>query len=468
MGRRKKREKQTITVAINGKSIPVILHPPVPPRSSWFAYWPGLVASKSTGQSNYEEAIRVVQDMLGSGGKRGTLADAVLSDEEFEAIQKAHFGRKSEQKRADQTLYSCLNAIAAFREITGLNPVTVATPDDCARFQNTAESLSKNWRHVYPKAKGEVDCLSRNTILKWSRTLQAAFQRANKNAGKKCVRGVVDEQKLLTRNPWLEFTWIEGHKRKIRQFDPVELVALLDFLEAGWPEVTTATAVAKTLLWSWNRRMEVMGLTWASLRTLGGEYHFHIVGKRGIEKWFRIPLALYQELEQLRTNSPYVFAVHNDQLRRFHKRRARSHVARFVSEKFSPELLGDWFHRRIVEWSKSLPKGHATTHVFRKTTLQLARRGEDVNRAVAQDARLSEDVMMTNYVMELDEEFRQRSNRTYHRILAALPLEVAGRYGYSPSTQDRLEEQIRAAVAAKDWDKAAELSQQLRAGQKKG
>lgn len=75
--------------------------------------------------------------------------------------------------------------------------------------------------------------------------------------------------------------------------------------------------------------------------------------------------------------------------------------------------------------------------------------------------------MMTNYVMELDEEFRQRSNRTYHRILAAIPVEVAKCYGYSPTAQERLEEQIRIAVAARDWEKVAELSQQLRAGQKK-
>ena len=137
------------------------------------------------------------------------------------------------------------------------------------------------------------------------------------------------------------------------------------------------------------------------------------------------PETLYRELEALRTDQPFVFAAYNEQLRRFHEGNSRPQVAKVVSKQFNPEHLGDWFHRRIVEWSKSLPKGHATTHVFRKTTLQLARRGEDVNRAVAQDARLSEEVMMTNYVMELDEEFRQRSNRTYHRILAAIPVEVA-------------------------------------------
>ena len=219
-------------------------------RSPTWHYWPGLTASKSTGQTDFEQAALAAENMVRNGGKQGHVADIVLSDEEFVEIQRRHFGRKADRKRAEQTLYSCLNAIAAFQAITGLHPVTTATPDDCARFQNTAETLSKNWRHDYPKSKKEVEYLSRNTIVKWSRTLQAAFQRANKNAGKKCVRGVVEEHKLLTRNPWQEFTWIEGHRRKIRQFDPAELVSLLDVLEKGWPEVTVATAVAKTLLWS--------------------------------------------------------------------------------------------------------------------------------------------------------------------------------------------------------------------------
>lgn len=468
MGRKPKMEKRTITVVVNGTVIPVILHPPKPPRRTWYAYWPGLTASKSTGQREFEQAALAAEDMLRNGGNRGHPDQLTMSDEEFEEIQRRHYGKKADRKRAEQTLYSCMNAIAAFRKITGLVGVTTATPDDCARFQTTAEGLPRDWRHDYPQAKDADEPLSRNTILKWCRTLQAAFQRANKNAGKKCVRGVVDEQKLLTKNPWHEFTWIEGTKRAIRQFDADELLGLLDFLENGWPEVTVAAAVAKTLLWSWSRRLEVMRLDWGSLRTVGGERHFHILGKWGVEKWFRIPEALYQEMEQLRTQSPFVFAAYNDQLQRFFEKRARPQLARTVGNRFEPENLGDWLHRRIVQWSKSLPKGHATTHVFRKTTLQLARRGEDVNRLVAQDARLSEGVMMTNYVMELDEEFRQRSNRTYHRILAALPLKVAERYGYAPTERDRLGEQLRAAVAMEDWDKVAGLSARLKGSQSGG
>ena len=38
--------------------------------------------------------------------------------------------------------------------------------------------------------------------------------------------------------------------------------------------------------------------------------------------------------------------------------------------------------------------------------------------------------MMANYVRETDEEMRQRSNRTHHRIVASLSPKVRRRYGY--------------------------------------
>ena len=50
MPRKPKPEKQTITVLVNGTPVAVILHPPTGTRPSWYAYWNGLVASKSTGQ----------------------------------------------------------------------------------------------------------------------------------------------------------------------------------------------------------------------------------------------------------------------------------------------------------------------------------------------------------------------------------------------------------------------------------
>jgi hypothetical protein len=68
---------------------------------------------------------------------------------------------------------------------------------------------------------------------------------------------------------------------------------------------------------------------------------------------------------------------------------------------------------------------------------------------------------MTNYVKETDEEMRQRSNRTYRRILASLSSEVAVRYGRVQDASSEMEKELRAAADAKDWEKVAEISRQL-------
>ena len=194
---------------------------------------------------------------------------------------RVYFGRKRDpaaQVRAQKSLTSCLNAIVAFRKISGLKPITMATPDDCASFQQKALTLPKNWRQEYPNGKKNVEPLSPNTILKWSRSLQAAFERANRNALKRrCVRGVVPESKLLVENPWNRFPWIEGKKRPIRQFDGEELLSFLDYLDRHWAGIGVASTLAKVCLWSGARRQEITGLKWQSLRIVANEYHFAIV-----------------------------------------------------------------------------------------------------------------------------------------------------------------------------------------------
>jgi hypothetical protein len=147
-------------------------------------------------------------------------------------------------------------------------------------------------------------------------------------------------------------------------------------------------------------------------------------------------------------------------LRLFHIR--RPNLRNHVDEEFNPKRFGSWFYKQIREWSKSNPKGSAFVHVFRKTALQYALRGEDVARQVANDARVSESVLMTNYAKETDVEAHQRSNRTYRRILASLPPEVAIRYGYVHDAQSEMENQLRAAIDAKDWGRASELTAKLR------
>lgn len=439
MPRTPKQEKKTITVVVNGKPIAVTLYPPKQSRRAWYAFWVGLTFAKSTGHANFEDAVVAAQEMVKGGGKKPSVADAVLSDQEFEEVQRVYFGRKRDpaaQVRAQKSLFSCLNAIAAFRRISGLSPITLATPDDCAAFQQKALKLPKNWRHGYPNGKKDVELSSPNTVLKWSRSLQAAFERVNRNALKRrCVRGVVPENKLLTANPWNKFPWIEGRKRPIRQFDGAELLSFLDYLKASAPSITVASALAKVFLWSGARRQEITALSWSTLRVVGSEYHFAIVGKWGVERWFRIPEGLYRDLLELKTDSPFVFATYTDQLRQLYAKSERPWAAQHIGTEFTPDRLGDWFFQRLAAWSKNLPKGHATTHIFRKTALQFARRGEDLNHRVAADAKVSESVMMASYVQERDEELHQASNRTFQRLVAGLPAEVLSVRLYSDDAQ---------------------------------
>ena len=87
--------------------------------------------------------------------------------------------------------------------------------------------------------------------------------------------------------------------------------------------------------------------------------------------------------------------------------------------------------------------------------------GEDANRLVAQDARVGEGVMMTSYVKETDEEMRQKSNRTFHRIRASLPVEVAKQFGYDEEAVDPLKKELAEATAAGNWDLVVRLGAEL-------
>lgn len=468
MPRKPKQEKQQVKIVVNGVPITAILHPPAGVQTSWYVYWHGLARPKSTGQRRFEDAVAVVENMLRNGGVRVQPTDLVLSDEEFDEIQRRHFGKKKDpaaQVRAQKSLTACLEAISAFRLITGISPITLATPKDCERFQEAALKKPRDWRMSHPKKNSESEARIRpNTVIKWSVALQAAFERANRNAGRKCVRGVVDESKLLTSNPWRNFTWIDGTAPKKRHLSDEELLSILDYLEGRWPSVTTGALFAKTSLWMWARRAEVASLRWENLRVVGNEYHFDFIGKWGIRKWARIPTGLYRELLKVRTDSPYVFAAYTDQLREHYRRGPHPLTAKIVGPDFDPELLYRWFHVKIRKWAETTGRERASHHSFRKTALQTARRGDDRNGQVAQDARVTEAVMMRHYVDETDEEMRQASNRTYARLVAGISPKVAERYGFMAEAEGMsLEDRLAAAVAAKDWTLAKELLAQLSA-----
>jgi integrase len=487
MPRKPKLEKKIVQVVIDGTPVAVTLHPPAGARRSWYAYWGGLVASKSTGHTDFSRAAAAAEQMLrqwksGGAGDRPRPADMLLTDEEFKALQRAHFERKQdaeERERALKSLKDCLEAMDAFRDIIRMDPINFNLPlasvtaDICAAFQRKALTLPRNWRKKYPRSKSQdmVPLLQPNTVLKWSRSLQAAFQRANRNGGKKkVVRGVVPESKLLSDKPWHHFDGITGTRRLKRRFDGGELLSFLEYLERKWVGLTFAPVLAKVFLWSWARRSEVHRMRWDQLRVVGGEYHFETVGKAGVKKWFRVPEGVYRELQAIRTESPYLFASYSAQVRSFYAGSQAPWKAGMVKGSFGPTNLADWFHHRLLEWSMTLPKGKATTHIFRKTGLQFARSGADFDQEVARAARVTVGVMTTHYVTRDDEQLLDASNDTYRRILNYLLHQdarwpgVASRYGYAPPpVADTLEAKLKAATEAKDWELVGRLSAELSA-----
>jgi integrase len=465
MAKSPKPRKHIVTVFVKDAPITLTLHPPGGRRTSWYMYWPGLTSSRSTGRAEQKAAVTAAEAMVrqfveAGTGHRVTPADLGLTDAEFEAVQRHHYGRKRDaaaKARADKTLDECLDAIAAFHAITQLDRVTAATPDDCARFQREALTRPKNWRAQHPKSKKTDATVSPNTVLKWSRMLQAAFDRVNRNAGRKCVRGVVPEGKLLAANPWSQFTWIEGADRPIRQFDPTELLSLLDHLETKWKAVPAGALAAKVFLWSCCRKLEVAGLRWDMVRVVGSEVHFEVVGKWGVERWFRLPPALYAELEARRTDSAFVFGGYTAQIRAAHADNLG--CQRKIRDEFAAANFGRWVYERVKEWALEAGRP-AYLHVFRKTGLQFAHDGAaaGVSGSVAADAGVSETVLLGHYVKP---NLRDQSNRTYRRLLASLPPAVATRYGYAEDARTRLERELEAARAACEWGRVAELAKAL-------
>ena len=136
-----------------------------------------------------------------------------------------------------------------------------------------------------------------------------------------------------------------------------------------------------------------------------------------------------------------------------------------VSQQYDPTAFADWFHSKMVRWSKTAPNGHATQHAFRKTGLQLAYQGGVADSLIASDASITDSVMHGNYVDDTDQELLLKSNRTFERIVASLPLKVAERYGYNPEEEGAgLPDLLKAAIDRQDWDVVEELMAKIRNG----
>jgi hypothetical protein len=454
--RKPKEEQHEIHVLHNGTTVKISLFPPRPGsrEKSWYAYWKGQQTRRSTRKKTLAEAIEAATVMV-QGRPAGTHSVECPSDEELIEIQRRHFNKKRDRSGKGASLTSVLQAIDAFQRVAGVTPVCRATPDDCERFQTEALKLPRNWRSQHPKSKPETRTIRPATVIKWLVALHGAFERVNDNAGRKCVRGLVPSERLLKSNPWQRFTWIEPPKKKIEQFKADDLLKLLHYFRKAWPGVTAAEAMLKVYVWSWARREQVAGLQWTDLRVVEDEFHFDTVGKWEKEWWFRVPKSLYDELLAIRTASPFVFAKLNDQIRNFHSTEGRKSAARMVKE-FDIYNAGRWFYEQVKKWD-----GEAYVHMFRKSSLQYARAGQDATQSLAKDAHVSEAVMMAHYVKEEDLQFRAASNAMYQRISLSMTPEVARAFGHEHSATAILEQRLRDAIGSRNWPLVGEITKKL-------
>jgi integrase len=251
---------------------------------------------------------------------------------------------------------------------------------------------------------------------------------------------------------------VEGTEKTIQHFDADELLGFLGFLQEKWPEVRVAASATKVLLWSCCRRLEVAGLKWENVRSIDGQIHFEVVGKWGVERWFRVPEQLYQQMILCRTSSPFVFAAYVEQIARVHSQ--NSGCLKRICSNFTPSNFGRWLYERVKDWAVTQPRGTAYLHIFRKTGLQLAHDGEEVtSKRVADDAGVSESVLLGHYVKP---KLWRQSNRTFRRLLASLPPRVAAEYGYTEDERSRLERQLGMAMDSGNWTLVQVLAERLR------
>lgn len=145
----KKVKKVTIFVTLNGKPVGVTLRPPRGKFKAWYAYWPGCDNPRSTKEVERDAAAKAAEAMIQGTGRLPTVGEAVMTDEEFLAVQRRHYERRpdpGERRRSAKTLVELLDAYDAFKRITGLARVALASPDDCSRFQTDALAKPVDWR----------------------------------------------------------------------------------------------------------------------------------------------------------------------------------------------------------------------------------------------------------------------------------------------------------------------------------
>ena len=125
MPRKPKLEKQTIAVIVNGTPVAVTLFPPTDSRKSWYAYWTGLVASKSTGHRKLADAVVAALGLeilfIGPGCDQG-VSLLIVDHLRVNVVQAAEHGEPRPFLRASDAF---ADALASCEAALRLKPNTI-------------------------------------------------------------------------------------------------------------------------------------------------------------------------------------------------------------------------------------------------------------------------------------------------------------------------------------------------------
>lgn len=177
---------------------------------------------------------------------------SILTWGKWDAVQMAHARKRSEKNkvRAERTLAECRKAQRLFVAVTGAEAASAVDDDMVDRLQ--AECAGRTSKFGRPYAA--------NTIRKTLAHMAASFNRCRLGSGRKCIRGVVPSEKLLTTNPFEEVGWVEADAPEPRHFSKAELKEFLTWRLLG--ACPLIALFAKVSLWACGRIEEMTELRW--------------------------------------------------------------------------------------------------------------------------------------------------------------------------------------------------------------
>jgi len=206
-----------------------------------------------------------------------------------------------------------------------------------------------------------------------------------------------DTCKILKLNPFEGVEPPKYDKAPPRVIQPEEQEKFFAWLAVSWP-MTSLSLFLKVKAAIGCRIGE---LSAATTLKAGRIYFTSETTKGRKQRACRLPTAIFAELEAI-VGKEFVFQAFADQLRKVHRDRGRSHLAKVVKD-YSPDRLVNWLHKQHAAYLEETGADYFKLHNFRGTAMSRARMA-GVGEADAAIAFGCTPGTMRKHYLDLDEE----------------------------------------------------------------